>query len=144
MRKRSNYNFKLQIISKVCLVYNRCIICWLIKPDHSWAKLNGPRSKHRNDAFGFVYFFFYNSADEKKGKSITIQDNCLYRQILDSEKKKSMKIGLNSINLLKKKIKNCSLKINVNNEIFFFLNRLSVLCMYSCFIYIFIYMYIKT
>lgn len=105
MRKRSYYNFKLQIISKVCLLNNRWITCWLNKPDHSWAKPNGPLSKHHNDAFGFfkIIIYFYNSADEKKWKSITIQVICLYGKFWILEKK-SMKVGLNSfnINLLKK------------------------------------------
>lgn len=105
MRKRSYYNFKLQIISKVCLLNNRWITCWLNKPDHSWAKSNGPLSKHHNDAFGFflIIIYFYNSADEKKWKSITIKVICLYGKFWILEKN-PWKVGLNSfnINLLKK------------------------------------------
>lgn len=105
MRKRSYYNFKLQIISKVCLLNNRWITCWLNKPDHSWAKPNGPLSKHHNDAFGIflIIIYFYNSADEKKVKVHNYPSYLFVQKILDSGKK-SMKVGLNSfnINLLKK------------------------------------------
>lgn len=88
MRKRSYYNFKLQIISKVCPLNNRWITCWLNKPDNSWAKPNGPLSKHHNDAFGIflIIIYFYNSADEKKWKSITIQVICLYGKFWILEK----------------------------------------------------------
>lgn len=112
MRKRSYYNFKLQIISKVCLLNNRWITCWLNKPDHSWAKPNGPLSKHHNDAFGIflIIIYFYNSADEKKWKSITIQVICSYRKFWILEKN-PWKLDLTAlISICKKKI-----KINVNN-----------------------------
>lgn len=88
MRKRSYYNFKLQIISKVCLLNNRWITCWLNKPDHSSAKPNGPLSKHHNDAFGFfkIIIYFYNSADEKS-ESPYYPSYLFVRKILDSGKK---------------------------------------------------------
>lgn len=103
MRKRSYYNFKLQIISKVCLLNNRWITCWLNKPDNSWAKPNGPLSKHHNDAFGIflIIIYFYNSADEKKWKSITIQVICSYRKFWILEKN-PWKLDSFNINLLKK------------------------------------------